>query len=241
MTEKNNLELWDKVEKTDPKHTKPITGKSYKGTSPKPQWLVRKATETFGPCGIGWGFTVDERIESGAAIGGGARDQMHIAKVTVWYNWNGERGEVTHVGGTPFSGFRSSGKPFTDEDAPKKSVTDALVKALSMIGFAGDIFMGRFDDSKYVEDTKAEFESGTAPPEKKDSSKAEARPVYEAMQMALNECDEVSLDEFDRWKKTQVSNFNLLPPDWQKTFGEQCAAMRESIVARTNQHMSGTH
>ena len=37
-----------------------------------------------------------------------------------------------------------------DEDAPKKSVTDGMVKCLSMLGFAGDIFSGQWDDSKYV-------------------------------------------------------------------------------------------
>lgn len=153
----DTLALWNKVEKTAPEHTKEITGKSYKGTSPKPHYLVRKATETFGPCGIGWGFTiVDERIEEGA---GG--EKMHLARVRVWYKWDGERGEVEHIGGTQFSGTRSSGKSFTDEDAPKKSVTDALVKALSMIGFAGDIFMGRYDDSKYV----AELQNQTTEPD----------------------------------------------------------------------------
>lgn len=148
----DTLALWNKVEKTPPSHTKAITGKSYQGTSPKPHYLVHKATETFGPCGIGWGFQiVEERIEEGA---GG--EKMHLARVRVWYEWNGKRGEVEHIGGTQFSGTRSSGKHFTDEDAPKKSVTDALVKALSMIGFAGDIFMGRYDDSKYVNDLKNE-------------------------------------------------------------------------------------
>jgi hypothetical protein len=160
MTE--NLALWRAVEKTDPKHVKGITGKSYQGNSPKPHYLVHKATETFGPCGIGWGFTIeDERIEEGA---GGER--MSLARVRVWYKWNGERGEVEHIGGTQFSGVRASGKPFTDEDAPKKSVTDALVKALSMIGFAGDIFMGRYDDSKYVSEVREEFSEG--PPRKEN-------------------------------------------------------------------------
>lgn len=148
----DNLKLWQSVEKTPKDQTKAITGKSYSGTSPKPHYLVRKATETFGPCGIGWGFQiVDERIEEGA---GGER--LSIARVKVWYEWEGRRGEVEHIGGTQFSGTRKSGQPFTDEDAPKKSVTDALVKALSMIGFAGDIFMGRYDDSKYVRELEAE-------------------------------------------------------------------------------------
>lgn len=152
----DNLKLWHQVEKTPTEQTKAITGKAYNGTSPKPHWIVMKATETFGPCGIGWGFTVEERLEDGAMIEPGFFEKMHIAKVRVWYKWNGERGEVEHIGGTPFSGRRNNGKPFTDEDSAKKSVTDALVKALSMIGFAGDIFMGRYDDSKYVSELKNE-------------------------------------------------------------------------------------
>lgn len=158
----DNLALWKSVETTPPSQTKPITGKAYSGTSPRPHYLVHKATETFGPCGIGWGFSiVDERIEEGA---GG--DRMHIARVKVWYEWEGKRGEVEHIGGTQFSGVRKNGNAFTDEDAPKKSITDALIKALSMIGFAGDIFMGRFDDSKYVNELKredAETNTSSAP------------------------------------------------------------------------------
>jgi hypothetical protein len=154
----DNLALWHHVEKTDPAQTKAITGKSYKGTSPKPHYLIMKATETFGPCGIGWGFNVlDERIENGAMIEPGFYERSSFARVMVWYEWEGKRGEVEHVGGTTFAGKYASGKLFTDEDAPKKSVTDALIKALSMIGFAGDIFMGRYDDSKYVDDLKHEI------------------------------------------------------------------------------------
>ena len=159
----DNLSLWNAVEKTPVEHTKAITGKPYSGTSPKPHYLIHRATETFGPCGIGWGFTVDERVEDGAMIEPGHFEKMHVAKVTVWYEWGGKRGEVSHVGGTPFSGKRSNGKPYTDEDAPKKSVTDALVKALSMIGFAGDIFMGRYDDSKYVNELRDEAREAARP------------------------------------------------------------------------------
>jgi hypothetical protein len=147
----DHLELWHSVERTDPSQVKPITGKPYKGTSPKPYYLVQKATEKFGPIGIGWGFEiVNERVEDGA-VG----DKVHIAHIRVWYKWGGEKGVVEHVGQTMFSGKNKNG-PFTDEDAPKKSVTDALVKALSMIGFAGDIFMGRYDDSKYVNELREE-------------------------------------------------------------------------------------
>lgn len=192
----DNLALWHQVEKTDPAHVKAITGKSYKGTSPKPHWIVMRATETFGPVGIGWGFTVEERVERGALLSEGFYEQMHIAKVKVWFKWNGERGEVEHIGGTTFSGRYASGKVFTDEDAPKKSVTDALVKALSMIGFAGDIFMGRYDDSKYVQEVRQEFAEektdNEEPPKKEEPSKpvssAEQKRGLAAIDVDLLDC-----------------------------------------------------
>ena len=37
-----------------------------------------------------------------------------------------------------------------DADFAKKIETDALTKALSKLGFNADVFMGRFDDTKYV-------------------------------------------------------------------------------------------
>lgn len=215
----DNLELWNAVEKTPPSQVKAITGKSYQGTSPKPHYLVHKATETFGPCGIGWGFTIeDERIEEGA---GGER--MSIARVKVWYEWNGKRGEVEHIGGTSFSGTRASGKPFTDEDAPKKSVTDALVKALSLIGFAGDIFMGRYDDSKYVSDLRAE----ESQPPKKD-----ARPVFTQLVEDMRKL--ASKEDLRRWiSDPDVKTLRQkLPADWDAKLREEAAAHGRDLEAK---------
>lgn len=214
----DNLALWNAVEKTPASHTKKITGKSYQGTSPKPHYLVHKATETFGPCGIGWGFTIaDERIEEGA---GGER--MHIARVKVWYEWGGKRGEVEHVGGTQFSGVRASGKPFTDEDAPKKSITDALVKALSMIGFAGDIFMGRYDDSKYVADLQSE-ERQAANACEASLSKKDARPLYSELEKSMRACTtKAELSDWYKRDETKEARAKL-PADWQNTLKQAAA------------------
>lgn len=140
-----NKALWDSVFTTDPAHVKPITGKDYGGNSPKPYWIIQRATEVFGPCGIGWGYRIDsERFERFG------NDALHVAQVTVWYEWQGKRGEVTQMGQTKAAYTTSKGQYKIDEDAPKKSITDALVKCLSYLGFAGDIFSGRWDDSKYV-------------------------------------------------------------------------------------------
>lgn len=143
-----NTKLWQQVFVTDPAAVKPITGKSYRGNSPKPYWLIERATQTFGPVGIGWGVTVkSERFERLSDT-----DVLHVAVVSVWYVWEGKRTETfDQMGGTKACYLTSKGSLMVDEDAGKKSVTDGMVKALSMIGFAGDIFTGQWDDSKYVE------------------------------------------------------------------------------------------
>ena len=142
-----NMKLWSAVCITDPSAVKSITGKQYKGNSPKPYWLIEQATKVFGPCGVGWGINVvSERFERF-----GETESLHIAQVKVWYMLDGKRGEIEQMGQTRSSYITSSGKFTVDEDAPKKSVTDGMVKCLSMLGFAGDIFSGRWDDSRYVE------------------------------------------------------------------------------------------
>jgi hypothetical protein len=149
----NNKELWNRAFTTDPKAVKAITGKQYSGNSPKPYWIVERLTDEFGPCGIGWGFTIlNERFERFSDT-----DTLHVAVVRFWYMLGEKRGELEQVGQTKSSYTTSKGVFLLDEDAPKKSVTDALVKCASYLGFAGDIFSGRWDDSRYVAEANKEW------------------------------------------------------------------------------------
>ncbi len=147
------MDLWNSLSITDPSKVKPITGKSYKGSSPQPYWLVQRATETFGPCGLGWGIEI---VQQGFQQCN-AETMMHYATVRVWYMQDGKKCSVEHMGGTMAMYKTNTGKMIYDEDAPKKSVTDAMVKALSFIGFAGDIFSGIWDDWKYQEMAAAHY------------------------------------------------------------------------------------
>jgi hypothetical protein len=155
----DNMNLWDKVKVTDPAAVKRITGKPYQGHSPKPYWLIQRATEVFGPCGLGWGI----EVKSEGFHRMTDTDVMHTAVVVLWYIQDGKRGVIEHMGQTKACYAKSGGGMMLDEDAGKKSVTDGMVKCLSMLGFAGDIFSGQWDDSKYVEWAKEETERREAP------------------------------------------------------------------------------
>ena len=154
-----NMDLWGKVFVTDKAHVTEIKGKSYKGNSPRPYYLIQKATETFGPCGIGWGYRIVEQgtqeVRYPEPLGntGNTVERLminHWVLVEFWYKLDGVKSEpIQQYGGTKLSYRTSTGKQEFDEDAQKKSVTDALIKCMSCVGFAGDIFSGRWDDSKY--------------------------------------------------------------------------------------------
>jgi hypothetical protein len=155
-----HLQLWEAVEATDPKYTKNfgVPG-GFKGTSTNTTYLVKKATGIFGPIGKGWGYEIlEENFWEGHIFDElGNRSIIHVIRLRVWY-MDGEQVIFTppHMGQTTFVGKNKYGA-FTDEEAPKKSVTDALTKCLSLLGFAADIHLGMYDDNKYVNDLKTRF------------------------------------------------------------------------------------
>lgn len=201
----DNTALWQAVAKTDPAFTKQFSrGGGFKGTATNATYLARKATEQFGPCGIGWGLEVEnEQFVTGAPIVVNgevvAHDLIHVLRVKLWYVRDGQRGEVVQYGQTQMVGKYSTGL-FTDEEAPKKSLTDAMTKCLSLLGFAADIHLGLYDDNKYVNAIKAEFgegKQGTAEPAAEEPRRRPTREVarltvaqhMNAIKKATNEAD----------------------------------------------------
>ncbi len=150
------MTLWESVKTTDQKFTKtqPLDGRPV--TSINGLYLVQRATETFGPLGKGWGYEVlVDRFDQGAPITGKdglviAHEQVHTIQIKLWYQHGGKRNSVTHYGHTPFV-RKSQYGCFTDFDAPKKSLTDAIKKCLSMLGFSADVHLGMFEDEVYLE------------------------------------------------------------------------------------------
>lgn len=159
----SNLGLWDKVRTPDPKHTKSFNrGGGFKGTATNTQYMIQVATEIFGENGKGWGFVIDnEDYIVGHKIMRGdielGNQVVHVIRGHAWYMQDGVKYETSQqFGQTTFVGSNKNGM-FTDEEAPKKSVTDMMLKCLSLLGFSADIFLGRWDDNKYVNEVKEQF------------------------------------------------------------------------------------
>lgn len=142
----DNLQFWESVEKTDPKYTKQV--KQRGGfTAIAAHSQVRLATDKFGMFGSGWGIK-DESFTLSESVG------LAIYQASFWYIDHEEK----ECGFPIHSSIRYvNDKGYVDDDFVKKVATDALTKGLSKLGFNADVFMGLFDDNKYVNQLKSEF------------------------------------------------------------------------------------
>ena len=176
----DHLNIWKRVQRTDARFTKPLEGVGFIGTSINSTYMFMRATEIFGPIGEGWGYEVieekfidgkplvepilDERNKQVATRflrdGDGSLfcEQNHSLKIKFWYIIEGEiRGEFESYGATPYR-YQTNYGIKVDGEVIKKSLTDAIKKALSMLGFSSDMFMGMHDNPEYVASNKLEYE-----------------------------------------------------------------------------------
>ncbi len=174
--ERDNLAIWNKVYKTDPKHTKAFSNNGG-GTSINGTYMVMEATKLFGPQGINWGVeVVEERFDNGAPImqpikqedgtvikgvipngvGGYLCEVNHTVRINLWFEQGGKTAVIPAYGCTPYI-YSTKYGPVSDGEAPKKSLTDATKKALSQLGFSADVFLGLYDDVNYRQENDAEF------------------------------------------------------------------------------------
>ena len=146
----SNLKLWDSVEKTNPNHTKKVTfGRAITAIDPYRQ--IKNATEKFGAVGIGWGWSV-ERVEYLPTNELGLLIRMwHTDKANTFDQW----GQA--------SLYIDKAEKKKDTDCFKKATTDGVTKCLSLIGFNADVFLGKFEDNKYVQALEDEFKEPVKP------------------------------------------------------------------------------
>ncbi|MEY0024205.1 hypothetical protein AB7W40_09355 [Providencia rettgeri] len=189
----DNLSIWKRVQRTDARFTKPLEGMGFVGTSINSNYMFMRATEIFGPIGEGWGYEVlEEKLIDGKPLiepvlneqnkqvatrflrdGDGSLfcEQNHSIKIRFWYIIECEtRGEFESYGATPYR-YQTQYGMKVDGEAIKKSLTDAIKKALSMLGFSSDVFMGMHDNPEYVASNKLEYEIKAATDNAEDATR----------------------------------------------------------------------
>ena len=230
-------DLWDRLSKTNPEHTKKFQrAGGFKGTAINPIYSIHRMTEEFGPCGEGWGMNEPkfQVVET---------NDETLVYCTVGM-WHGNRDKLVFgVGGDKAMGKNKNGV-FTDDEAFKKSYTDALTNAFKMVGVSADVYMGLFDDNKYVSELTAEFEEKRQNPHvtraddimedtveydergnpinniplpdepSKKMLVKDARLIFPELEAEMEDCR--SLVQLERWGKSAAKTIDALPEEWKK-------------------------
>lgn len=150
----DGLRIWNQVEITDPEHTKKTTfGRKFTAIDAMSQ--IKEATRIFGPIGDGWQYNAEYYTEE--ACFGEHRETLMFCEILFFWT-DPETGKINNFGPVcgcnPLFTKDKNGNIRLDDDAPKKAMTDAITKALSQLGFNADVFLGYFDDNKYIQNVR---------------------------------------------------------------------------------------
>jgi hypothetical protein len=182
MPKTDNMNIWKKVCETNPAHTKKVSYGARHFTTIDAQSQIKKATEIWGPYGHKWGLR-DFKYEQMPI---NEKLMMHVTAEFV-YPASDEAS-----GGFPISSAIMVLDKKLDDEWAKKIETDILTKALSRLGFNSDVFEGRFDDHRYVENLQRKYEEGELQPQVKEFidrciEKAETEEQLEKAEQALKD------------------------------------------------------
>jgi len=142
-------ENYEKLKRPPASALRQIKGGRINGmTDIKPQWRYEVMDSVYGPCGEKWKYEIVRLwLETGSK-----EQQAAFAQVNVYVKIGDKWSEpIPGVGGSMFVEAESKGL-YTNDEAYKMAITDALSTALKMLGVAADIHMGMWDGAKYKDE-----------------------------------------------------------------------------------------
>lgn len=146
------MDIYNRVRSVPDEAKKAISAGRLKGmTDINPMWRIKKLTEEFGPCGIGWWTKVTDRWTETVGDETCAFVDLELY-VKVGNEWSKP---ITGSGGSKLATKERSGVYVSDE-CYKMAETDALSVACKKLGIGADVYFSA-DRTKYsqtVDDSK---------------------------------------------------------------------------------------
>lgn len=125
-------------------------------TDINPMWRIKKLTELFGPCGIGWKI---DNVEKSVLDG---NDGVKVAVVDIdLFIKNGEQwSEPIHgTGGSTLVAKEKNGL-YTSDEAFKMAYTDAISVSCKLLGFGADVYWDADRQTKYDKKPESKPQEG---------------------------------------------------------------------------------
>lgn len=145
MIREDNRRIYDIARACPTEARSVIQGGKLKGkTDINPMWRIKKLTELFGPCGIGW-KTVNEYYWTTPGADG---EVVAWCSIQLVYKEGGSWSEPIHgIGGSMLVEMQK-GNLSSNDEAYKMAYTDAISVACKALGMAADIYWQK-DRTKY--------------------------------------------------------------------------------------------
>lgn len=195
MAEKknDNLALYERVRKVPQEAQKTIGGGRLKGmTDINPMWRIKKLTEEFGMCGIGWYYDI---IREWVEFVDGSTDATANVEIKLYVKKDGEWSKgIAGIGGSMLASNEKNGL-YVNDECFKMALTDAISVACKELGFGADVYWNK-DTTKYS-DTKVENFNKEEP--KKAPAKAEQKanvPTQEQLEALAGMFAEINDKDF---------------------------------------------
>ena len=152
-----NMDIYKLLATTPQEARKTIRGGRLNGfTDINPMWRIKRLTELFGPCGIGWYIEV-EKVWLEESYG----EEVKAFAIVHLFIRDRDKDEwsmpITGLGGSSYVSKERNGAYVSDE-CFKMAVTDAIGSACKLLGMSADIFF-EADRTKYTEDPVDEGEA----------------------------------------------------------------------------------
>ena len=153
----NTMYIYDAARTVPKDALKPFSNGRFSGTDINPMWRIKKLTELFGPCGIGW-YTEVTRQE---VVPAGEGNLMVFVDINLYVKVNGEWSKP--IFGTGGNTLQAKGRG--DDEGYKKAYTDAMSIACKALGIGADVWYANDTTSKYSDkyiDSQGETEVSRA-------------------------------------------------------------------------------
>ncbi len=188
--EKSNLHYYEELRAVPQEAKKSFNNGRFSGTDINPMWRIKKMTEIFGMCGVGWYYEIVYRqLEKSI-------DNVTVCSfvaINLYVKVNGEWSKPIYgEGGNTFCSTNKYEKIITTDEAYKMALTDAFSNATKQLGLGADIWFGndKIHATKY--DQQKEISASNAKPKSAPQSQPVVPALPEEMVASINNCNDVA-------------------------------------------------
>ena len=152
-----NLKIYEQVRSVPAEAKKNIGGGRLKGmTDINPMWRIKKLTEVFGVCGIGWKYEIVEKWVEATMV----KNEI-TANVIINLYIRDKEGKwsdpIPGIGGSKLVASEEKGL-YVNDECYKMALTDAISVACKALGMGADVYWDK-DTTKYNDTKKDNFNS----------------------------------------------------------------------------------